>query len=423
MDEVKQGASSISNLCPECAEANLIPDQTLGELFCPHCGFSTSDEGSLSTDGAPHGGTPSFPFLYDKGLSTSFNPSDVRGERSIEFRRLAFVDRAAKGIRPKESSILNVCRNILPILERNFGMSRGVIDGVKTKITEIIEKHQIPRIEGIYPALICYALLVLGVRIDRKKVLMDLTDSRPKLLRNTEQAFRFISKKEGWIYEFSVGDEDPVDQYIIGARGESKSDDMRGNASAWVSVVSSLADETEPVSASSRVVDGRLRIHLQTDKEVYVKGETIRVTAHVTINDDPTPLTDNDIQLKTYVCGGGRFRKAARAFWSLCAETELRPPPLAAEDYLKQCKLLTPDQKISALDTLSDLRHIAKLYGVHPTIRQLAAITARIHLLNYDDTTVANEFAIGVSALSSKEDFIQRVLGTNYDALLFSVTK
>jgi hypothetical protein len=299
-------------------------------------------------------------------------------------------------------------------------MSRGMIDRVKAKTTEVVLKHQIPRIEGIYPALICYALLELGVRVDRKKVVMELTDSIPRLLRKEAQPFKFISDKEGWVYEFRINSEDPVDQYIITTRAQSESGGL-GNATAWVSVVSNLANETEPVSTSSRIVEGRLRIHLQTDKEVYLKGDTIRVTAHVTMNDDPVHLTDRDIKLDAYVYSGGRFRKAIRALWALYNETGLSPPRLIAEDFLKQCRLLSPRQKISALKTLDDLRYISRLYGTHFTPRQLAAITARIHLLNYDDTTVANDFTIGVSALSSKEDFIQRVLGSNCNELLLSL--
>lgn len=423
MRDGKQITESLSNVCPECSSIGLMSDPETRELFCPNCGFTTNDEGALSAEGATrttHSGTPSFPFLYDKGLSTSFRPSDVHNERVHDFRRLASVDKAAKGIRPKESSILNMCRNILPILERNFGMSRGMIDRVKAKTTEVVLKHQIPRIEGIYPALICYALLELGVRVDRKKVVMELTDSIPRLLRKEAQPFKFISDKEGWVYEFRINSEDPVDQYIITTRAQSESGGL-GNATAWVSVVSNLANETEPVSTSSRIVEGRLRIHLQTDKEVYLKGDTIRVTAHVTMNDDPVHLTDRDIKLDAYVYSGGRFRKAIRALWALYNETGLSPPRLIAEDFLKQCRLLSPRQKISALKTLDDLRYISRLYGTHFTPRQLAAITARIHLLNYDDTTVANDFTIGVSALSSKEDFIQRVLGSNCNELLLSL--
>ncbi len=421
VESSKQTTELLGDACPECSTATLMSDPELGELFCPNCGFTSADEEPHSTIDTTHGGSPSFPFLYDKGLSTSFNPSDMHDDRVHDFRRLAAVDKAAKGIRPKESSILNVCRNILPILENNCGMSRGMIDRVKTKITEIILKNEIPRVEGIYPALICHALLALGIRVDRKKVIMELTDSRPRLLREPAEHFNFISKEEGWVYEFIVDEGDPADQYLISARAESIVGNLRGNVTAWVSVVSCVTDETNSVSTLSRAVEERLRIHLQTDKQAYMKGETMKITAHVTMNDNPDPLTDKDIQLSAYVYSGGRFRKANKALWALCFKTGLRPPQLTAADYLRQCKLLTPNQKISALNTLSDIQHTAKLYGVHLTIRQQAAITTRIHLLNYDDASIANEFAIGVSALSFKKDFVQRVLGTNCDILLFSL--
>lgn len=180
--------SVMNNVCPECSEAEMLEDPDIGELYSPNCGYSVRTEVAFSNGGVVHGGSPSFPFLYDKGLPTSFKPSDVKDERAIDFKRLARIDEATKGIRPKESSVLNVSRKILPMLEHRFPSSRAMVDAVKTRVTELVLKNNIPHIKGIYPALVAYALLDLKLHVDRKKVLQMLTDSHPGCIRNGRPA-------------------------------------------------------------------------------------------------------------------------------------------------------------------------------------------------------------------------------------------
>lgn len=91
----------------------------------------------------------------------------------------------------------------------------------------------------------------------------------------------------------------------------------------------------------------------------------------------------------------------------------------SGREFLKACDLLPARNKMLAIQTLENFEHTVKLYGVYIQPRQLAAIAARLHLPNYDDKTVADEFVMGVSALTSKMAFLN-VLHTNVDSLLMS---
>jgi len=410
-------SSVVDSVCPECLEAGMLEDPDLGELYCPSCGCTIRNEAGLSNDGVIHGGSPSFPFLYDKGLPTSFRPSDVKDERALEFKRLARVDEAAKGIRPKESSVLNVCRKILPMLECRFPSSRGVVDKVKSKVTELVLKNDIPHVRGIYPALVAYALLDLKLYVDRKKVLQMLTNSHPGCFRKIP--FTFASNQ--WTCSFQVDKKDPVDLWIIDARAKSKEDEsVRGNAAAMISVTSCYANPSlEGVKAVSRAVDGRLRVQLQVNKAVFTREEIVSLSASV-LSDGGAPLTDRDVELTAYLFGGGRFKAASRALWDLCKFTGLPLPKATAEDYLRTCDLEglrnNPTRLKRALETLADCEHIARLYGRQVQPRQLAAVVASKCLPHYGDGEIAEEFGIGVSALAAKREHL-RILMSNLDEL------
>lgn len=420
MDRTILATDTVSNRCPECDSTDMLPDPELGELYCPNCGCTVeTPESTLATEGIIHKGTPSFSFLYDKGLTTTFRPTDLRDERVVDFKRLAAIDRAAKGIRPRESSVLNVSRNIMPILEQNFRSAPGVINRVKTRVAEITVKHTIPRIEGIYQALVCHALLELGIRVDRKKALMELTNSRCELLKRPPPVFTYLPEKKEWLCEFEIEDDYPNDRLVISVRAQSNGGEMRGNATAWISTTPIFDIDEEAVLTSSRVVDGRLRIHLQTNKTTYAKGESVVLTAQVTSDDGTAHFDEQDIEMRAYIYSGGWYRTASRALWVLhnVMGVSLRPP--SGRDFLRECKLLSSKNKLLAMQTLETLEHVADQYGVWLQPRQLAAVAARLHLPNYDEKRVAEEFVMGVSALTSKMSFLD-VLQTNASSLVIA---
>jgi hypothetical protein len=345
--------------------------------------------------------------MYDKALPTVFDARDARGERVREFQLLSRLDRSVRGIRKGEVTVLNLQRRILPMVERMFSGKPELIKNVKMKVTKMALSQELPRISGVYHAVVCQALLECGVRQGEEELLEQLTGSKHEEIGRLE--LKYDAEVSGWTGTFTLKPNAQIDGYFVKVTAQVPSGgrSIKGTATREFDVVSEKrgSDLGDPASRS-RVLDNHLVVSLSTDREAYRPGESIRVVAQVSFPDGRA--VDDKVEgakVEAVFTSGGKLQAAERSLWTLRKHQSLilqeKYAPKTVRDFFAKCEFLKGErfEAVRRAEGISALFHDFK---TPLTSRMASALGVWMVRPDLPPKIVADEFRISPIVLQAK---------------------
>jgi len=384
-----------------------MKDEELGEFVCQGCGLVV-DRALSFVNQQPHGGTPSFNFMYDKALPTVFDARDAGDERVREFQLLSRLDRSVRGIRKGEVTVLNLQRRILPMVERMFSGKPELIKNVKMKVTKMALSQELPRISGVYHAVVCQALLECGVRQGADELLEQLTGSKLKAIGRLE--LKYDAGVSGWTGTFTLEPDAPIDGYFVKVTAQVPSGGrtIKGSATQGFDVVSEKrgGDDLSDPASRSRVLDDHLVVSLSTDREAYRPGESVCVVARVNFPDGRA--VDGEVEgakVEAVFTSGGKLQAAERALWILRKHQSLilqeKSAPKTVQDFIAKCELLK-GERFEAIRRAEEILALFHDFKTPLTSRNASALGVWTVRPDLPPKTVADAFRISSVILQAK---------------------